>query len=256
MRKLAWEFEVVLTYVNLQEIISTTSTERRRSLIDRFKRLLRPGRCLIPPGEIVRQMISAHVKAPGDFDWMNVDVGMPQGFEDLMSRRDYLDEEFCTDQRIEQREVEKRFRQSLKSLRPALDEIPVSDRPASFEEFVTMEADGKPLWDFGPGIYYKASGVRLADPEIKDFMKRCPPFHALCLGQTIGSYDWSLGRQQGPKNQPAGRNDLMMAVYMPYCDQFVTNDSSQREALREVASKVQMPCQVLSFDEFAQAVSG
>ena len=54
---------------------------------------------------------------------------------------------------------------------------------------------------------------------------------------------------------PPGRNDLMMAVYIPYCDQFITNDGPQEEALREVANKAEMPCKVRSFDDFEQMAS-
>jgi hypothetical protein len=47
----------------------------------------------------------------------------------------------------------------------------------------------------------------------------------------------------------------MMAGYLPYCDQFITNDGPQKEALGEIASTADIACEILSFDEFKQAFS-
>jgi len=64
-------------------------------------------------------------------------------------------------------------------------------------------------------------------------------------------YNWSLGAQDG-KRQPdkAGRNDLMMATYLPYCDRFISNDWPQRKNLCQVAREAKVECEILSFDEF------
>jgi hypothetical protein len=35
-------------------------------------------------------MIASHVEAPAQFDRTKVDVRMPQAFEDMLARRDYL----------------------------------------------------------------------------------------------------------------------------------------------------------------------
>lgn len=253
MRRLAWRFDVILCATNLEELVSTASVEKRKALVRRFERLLRSGRCLVSPGEIVELMISSHVEAPAQFDWMQVDVRMPPGFDLMMKQRDHLDDGFCEEQRVEQQGTEKAFKQLLKSVRPALDEIPTQERPISFQEFLKIvEADGQFLWNFERGIYEMVSGESLAEQEIRDFARKCPPFHAICLGQSFGFYGWSLRGQRGRKDA-AGRNDLMMAVYLPYCDQFITNDSPQREALRAVAQGAEISCQILSFDEFAEA---
>jgi hypothetical protein len=256
MRTLAWECEVLLTFINAEELISTPSPNERNALIGRFSRLLRPGRCIVPPGEIVRLMISAHVRAPDQFDWTRVDVMMPPAFEDAIIQRDCLDDAFCTEQGIEQRSTEKQFKQLLKSVRPELDKIPPQDRPDNYQEFAAIcEGDNQFVWNFGRGIYETVSGEQLPEPEIRKFITGCPPFYALCLGQVMGFYGWSL-RGQGRRNGGApGRNDLMMAGYLPYCDRFITNDRPQREALREVVSRADIACKILSFEEFKQAVS-
>jgi hypothetical protein len=252
MRKLAWDYDVILTFTNAEELISTPSPERRESLICRFERLLRPGKCIVPPARIIKRMISAHVGGPAQFDWTKVDVMTPIGiFEELIARRNGLDDAFCTEQRTEQKRGEKEFKRLLKSIRPAPDEIPPKDRPNYQEVVAISEADGQFVWNLWRGIYKTISGRQLNEAEIKEFIKACPPVNAISLGQVMGFYGWSLrGQPKAP-----GRNDLMMAGYLPYCDQFITNDGPQKEALGEIASTADIACEILSFDEFKQAFS-
>ena len=203
MRRLAWEYEVILTGINLEELIATKSADKRKALICRFERLLRPGRCIVPSGEVLRRMIASHVKAPAQFDWMKVDVRMPQGFENMLARRDYLDDAYCAEPRTEQRNVEKTFKRLLSGIRPALDEIPAEERPDTFERYVTMIEAHPQLRRkyYGSGVYQNVSGVDLTEPEVKDFLRQCPPFHASCLAQEMGFYSWSLRGRPGPKDQ-------------------------------------------------------
>jgi hypothetical protein len=164
---------------------------------------------------------------------------------------------FCGEQRIEQRGIEKEFRHVLKSIRPALDAIPAQERPDSYEELVASdEAHGQFVRNLVRGIYRTVSGRQLTESETDEFLKACPPILALGLGQLMGFYGWSLRGQRGRKGQAVGRNDLAMAVYLPYADFFITSDVLQRQALSEVASKAEIACRVLSFEEFQHPVAG
>jgi hypothetical protein len=250
MRRLAWEFEVILTFTSLEELISTPSARKRDALVRRFERLRRPGRCIVPPQEIIRLMITSYAEGPAGFEWTKVDVWMPPASEGLIAQRDYLDDTFCAEQRIEQRGFEKEFKQVLKGVRPALDEIPMQERPGSYEELVASdEAEGRLVWNFVRGIYQTVAGRQLTERETKEFINACPPIRALGLGQLMGFYAWSLRGQRGRKGDAVGRNDLAMACYLPYGDCFITNDFLQRKALSEVASKAQIACRVLSLEE-------
>jgi hypothetical protein len=48
----------------------------------------------------------------------------------------------------------------------------------------------------------------------------------------------------------AGRNDQMMAVYLPYCTRFVTADRKQETRLREIVGEAKLNCEVLSYRDF------
>ena len=43
---------------------------------------------------------------------------------------------------------------------------------------------------------------------------------------------------------------LFMAVYLPYCDVFVTRDAEQERCLRELTKYIGIDTEVLSFDAF------
>lgn len=99
------------------------------------------------------------------------------------------------------------------------------------------------------GIYQTVTGKELTDLEVGEFVGRCPPVRALALGQLMGFYGWSLRGQRGRKD-PAGRNDLAMAGYLPYGDFFLTQDGAQKRALSEISNEAEIACRVISLGEF------
>jgi hypothetical protein len=50
-------------------------------------------------------------------------------------------------------------------------------------------------------------------------------------------FDGALKLQQPGGREPPGRNNLLMAAYLPYYGPFVTDDCTQEKALREVAAQ-------------------
>ncbi len=60
-------------------------------------------------------------------------------------------------------------------------------------------------------------------------------------------YNWSLRKQD--RTAAAGRNDLLMAAYLPYCKRFVTDDWAHTRALREIAKAARIECDILSVTE-------
>lgn len=68
MRALECGYEVVLTAMSADEIISNKSVVRRNALLSRLGRFLPRAQCLWPPHEIVRMLVSAYTAGPGRFD--------------------------------------------------------------------------------------------------------------------------------------------------------------------------------------------
>ena len=84
-------------------------------------------------------------------------------------------------------------------------------------------------------------------------MDVCPPFRAACYGLVMAWYSWSL-RDVADDTATAGRDDLMAAVYLPYCDRFVSDDWAHRKDLRGIAAEGSLQCEVLSLAEFENSL--
>ncbi|HUY15649.1 MAG TPA: hypothetical protein VMX16_18770 [Terriglobia bacterium] len=243
-------FEVILTGMSAGEIISTKDVQKRGSLLSQLAQLLDAASCIWPPHVIIELLISAHISNPSHFDWTKVDV-RARAYEEALPRRDF-DEELCAQERKEQFKVQKRFKNMWAELRPRLDRILVKDpsrRPTNYSEAVAIAtADGGVLWGLGRPLYKHVSGREPTEADIKAFVNVCPPFRAMCYGLVMAWYKGSLRNQD--RIPVAGRNDLMMAAYLPYCDRFVTEDWPQREELREIAAEAKIDCRIVSLEDF------
>jgi hypothetical protein len=250
MRALECGYDVVLTAMSADEIISTKSPARREALLSRFGRLLYSAQCLWPPHEIIRLLVEAHSRNPVQFDSTRVNV-RARAYEEAIPRRDF-DDPLCIQQRKEQFRVQEQFETMWKGLRSKLVEILKRDpakRPTTYQQAVEIASvHGCILSSFGAGLYERVAGKEPTDAEIKAFMDVCPPFRATCYGLVMAWYNGSLRVLDGTPT--AKRNDLMMAAYLPYCDKFVTADWAQRKELREIAAEAKIGCEVLSFADF------
>jgi len=54
---------------------------------------------------------------------------------------------------------------------------------------------------------------------------------------------------------PPGRNDLLMAVYLPYCGRFVAKDWPQERDLRQIAVEARIDCEIMSLQNFSAGFS-
>jgi len=256
MRGLTCGYDVILTATSLGELVATPTPQRREALLRRCDWLLHSAKCLCPPNEILRRLISAHLRDESRLQWFNVDV-RARDYEAAIPRR-IFDDAACVQQKRQHFQFEKSFRQFWKRLRPKLDEILARDpskRPKNYREAVAIAVrDGGALWDIGQGIYRHVSRKKPTEADVRSFMDACPPFRAACYGLVMAWYNFSL-RPQEDTTPPAGRNDLMTAAYLPYCGRFVSDDWPQRRDLSEVAIEAGLSCEILSFEAFHRSLA-
>jgi hypothetical protein len=69
-------------------------------------------------------------------------------------------------------------------------------------------------------------------------------------------YSQSLSNEGTGEKFEAGRYDQFMAIYLPYCDKFVTAEKKreQEKCLREVAAVAGLETEVLSYDRFRESL--
>ena len=68
----------------------------------------------------------------------------------------------------------------------------------------------------------------------------------------VSWYDRSLRDRRTGQKLRAGRVDMLMSVYLPYCDKFITAEQNgeQERCLREVAAVAGLETEILSYDNF------
>jgi hypothetical protein len=128
-------------------------------------------------------------------------------------------------------------------------------RPASYHEALLVASiPGGVLWEFGLMLYKQVvPDVHADESYIEEFMRICPPFRAACHALVMGWFNGSLKPQKPDEPCEPGRNDLLMATYLPYCGRFVTNDWPQKHCLREVSAEARLDCRVICYEEFSQS---
>jgi hypothetical protein len=240
-----------VTGIVVGELISTRDPALRETLIACCHRLLRSGRCIWPPHEIVRRLVSAHATSPTRFDWRNVGV-RARGYERAIIERNFT-EDLCAVELEQQLALEDKFLGFWRALGPKLDpffDANPQQRPTSYHEAVQIARSGETniVSGIGQALYSAVAGIDLSELDIRIFIDGCPPFRAACLSLCGSWYDCSVRRPA--IKRIAGRNDHMMAVYLPYCGRFVTRDAKQEERLREIAIEVQVDCEVLYYENF------
>jgi len=255
MKAMECGFNVRLPAMSAEEILSVPANKaaRREALLARCQRLLASGQFMWPPHEIIRLLTLAHFGNASQFDWQRVDVHA-RIFEQAVLRRDFT-EELCSLQLVEQRAVQDAYEKVWKRLRPHLQAIRAKEPsrwPATFRDtFPIIRADGTGLlWGIGRDFYKRVTNVSLSESRIREFMDACPPFRAAIYAVCLSWYDRCVRLPGARPEFVAGRNDMLMSVYLPYCGRFVVADWNQEQCLREVASASDVACEILSYRKF------
>jgi len=79
--------------MSVDELVATSNPEKRELLVAGVQRLLTSGRCVWPPHEVTKLLVSAHRRNPQGFDWRQVDIQTAL-YERAIIRRDFT-EELC-----------------------------------------------------------------------------------------------------------------------------------------------------------------
>jgi hypothetical protein len=247
--------------LSIEEMVATPDPAKRAALFARCGRI-QHGRtdCIHPHNELLRLLILAHSKNGAEFDWKTVDVRAPN-YERGIGQREFIeDEQLSAAQRRDQlaraKEYEKMFagpRAEIEKVFAAHGEAP----PATFREALVrlQGSEGSLIWGMGKLLYDRAAGTDASETTIKEFMDSCPPFRALIYAMLVSWYDRGVRDRQTGEKLTAGRNDLFMAVYLPYCDQFVTAEirGEQEKCLRAVTVAANLQTEVLSYDNFCNS---
>ena len=90
-----------------------------------------------------------------------------------------------------------------------------------------------------------------SEPDLKSVRQvydLCPSFRAMIIAMLVQQWERCFRRvEKGGPSYRAGRNDTIMATYLPYCSVFVCDDKRQRNLLKQVVLYAKLSdCEVLS----------
>ena len=241
-----------LTGSNISELVATTTSEKRGLLLDTCLRLLVCGDCIDPFNWIVEKHVQVFDRNPEPYEWTAVNV-RNRVMEDEIVRRTLIDDEIARQERESATETKESFEDVFCSMRPGFDQIfsAGTERPTTFAEFVTiLQKEGGAFWT-GYGHKFYARNVKNEPDErkVRALADRCPPFMMMVLAAAMAQYKRAIV-EIPKKKQRAGRVDLLMSVYLPYCRVFVTNDHDQEACLKEMATVAGLDREILSYDDF------
>lgn len=248
-------FHPRVTFTNLSEIIATTSGERRKEQLAVCKRLMATGDCIDPPHVILEKLVS-EFEAISAFDWFRIDVRFPQAEAEIARGIDFA-EDLSADERNESRKYDKSFLGLNQQAKPAFDRIFArgdSRVPACMEEFMKMPEVVSLFDRVAKGLYERAAGKLAEQERVTKFLEACPPFRALMLSLFVTLFDRAARPSGSAPTLRVGRNDTFAAIYLPYCDQFVTDDAGQLNCLTEVASICGLRTIIRPYQEFRSVV--
>jgi hypothetical protein len=240
-------FDVWLPGIAIGELVATQEDDVRERLLACSQRLLRSGRCVYPQGEVLRRLGRNGI----EFDWRKVDI-RAQDYELGIINRDVprqLPKEELREQQALNQEYMGVWRDLRSKLAPAFEN---ANRPTSYREAVQIARSGSPSLIVGIGqqLYEKAVETRPSEVETETFLAACPPFRAVCYACCGSWYDLALSPRVAAERRLPGRNDHFMAIYLPYCDLFITCDRKQRERLADIAVEAGLDCEVTLYEQF------
>jgi hypothetical protein len=248
---------VRITLTSIAELIATKSRERRQKLLETIRGLLRPG-CLIAPSRwVIRHQIRDYFLNPGEFDWTRVDVSALSSERVIAETDTFMQDEFSAEVRAENNKARAGFNENDKGERDRISEylkVNKARRPISFEEYCRMAFLNDEAWTIGERLI-TATAQQLSRFEAKDLFNRSSPMKMIFLCILWSHYRECTFDPRGQRVGRAGRDDLMSAVYLPYCDVFVTDDAGQYGALCDIAEIGEPNGKPLRFADFSKTIS-
>lgn len=252
-------YNVRIPEMSFGEILATHDPELRKKLHTVCRRLLQVGTCIKPAHWVIDLHIKKFHANPNSYDWRSVDVRAADIEAEIHNGEFVEDDKLNQEQAAELRRLQDEFESWF------LRSTATTGKPQSFAEWLTQsKVSGGSFWNtarllyeaaFGPTSTVDTASVLTTSPDeatLEIFLDACPPVRALVYALELTLYDHGLRIENRPAYK-AGRNDQMMAVFLPYCDQFLTNDRPQHKGLNEVAMTADIPVRVRLHDHFCSS---
>ncbi len=253
-------FHVRLSVTSAGELIATPDARRRSKLVVLCKELMHSGDCIHNAYQLLQMLIRDFEGSQG-FDWRSVDVRFQEA-EDVLRSGAAFDDGHSQTVREENKEAKRKFEgfyTGFNSLYGQAFAQRGATRPASLKESVERLRKTGSFEKMASVLYaYISKRDFQRDPPpapaAERFLRFCPPFHAYLLALCTARNTRNLKPSQSRRTK-AEALDTSMAVCLPYCDVFVTNDGGMQNCFKEIGAVAGLPLEVLSLDCFRQRLA-
>jgi len=241
-----------LTCPSIEEPWATPDPVRRAVLFRTLRKLLIDGECL-QTHDFLTSTLVRNYEEYGTSKWASTDIRF-KACEEAIARDEFLDAH-TNNVRAFNLEAEKEFERLLDE-RPNFERLflDAAWRPANARELLDLllngDGDGEAFSIAGAQLYKRTAGYLPTKDKLRAFVLDCPPFLAAMLAALQASYEWAVREKQVKLRKRVNRMDLFAAIYLPYCDVYVTGDVEQMGCLTEVASLAGLSTDVIHYHEF------
>jgi len=242
-----------LTCPSIEEPLATPDTARRAVLFRTLRKLLINGEC-VQTHDFITSTLIRNYEEYGTSKWASMDIRF-KACEDGIARDDFLNAH-GDNVRAFNLEAEKEFERLFLDERPNFERLflDAAWRPANTRELLDLllngQGDGEAFSITGAQLYKRTAGYLPTKDKLRAFVLDCPPFLAVMLATLQAHYEWTIRERPVSIHKRVNRMDLFAAIYLPYCDVYVTRDVEQMGCLTEVASLAGLSTDVIHYHEF------
>jgi hypothetical protein len=218
-----------ISELNVIETARTTDVAIRRRKLEIYKELTGSVAPMNEPVELLAKLATAHFNCAG-----SIQAGSQEAYHLLANPSDATDEvrDAMTRWALDQ---ERRFKSLHETMRANFvgpfegEAAEVMSSEQSFVKFV-FETANSTLAGLVTGFYRDATGNDLTPAAVSSFLDAVPAWKVFIAAHLHSLWVRSI-KTKGPEKRSAGIVDTDSAVYLTFCDRFITNDHAQFEML-------------------------
>lgn len=245
---------VLVSELNLIEVMTTADVERRVSLCLLLKQLARGVRPLLTPTTLLRKLTIAYLNNQPTAD-ITDDGVFSKTWCVLQRPEKYADEDARQFFYQEKREIEDRFTKAHRVGRTQFPDLyPPGERPRSLGQTLRFFCRNPLSFFATTAVLYESIAHRaLPESEMRQLFIDLPEWPLFLAGWAQGLYARALQHENFGARRNVGTIDLWFALYLENCDFLVTDDTQQYQALRVIrclAGGRHKKARVMLYDQF------
>lgn len=244
-------WQVLITGLNVTEAAATPTeeTNRRTGLLRLERKLSGTLRPLHIPNELLQAVTIAYAEGSPT---ATTTIGARQ--ENLwwaLEEPESLDEEARLRALAWKRDLEDPFKEAHQLARPEFQQLfSREDRPLTASKLIKLFRDQESIaYETVARLWKRIVGMELSIESYRELMALVPQWPLYLAGWVHAMRNRAIREQHFGARKNPGAIDLLCAIYLPQCDCFVTDDVTQRRALRVLNVLNPRKTKILSYEE-------